>query len=456
MGTPRFRLLAATLNPPVLAADEEDAASQALPWVLLEVEAYVAKRENATTAFSQTWDRKQIQVTLCPRRPPRVSYLCVHSPDAEIHLEPAILATEDDLVLLRIATGCQEDVMRNRDYYVYQADDGSGRPALTHLPRPPRPYRFDSSNMGIMRCRTDDHNNQDGIFLRPHCSDDGCGQEFVIAGLCDAPDDYPEGDFVLCLYKSKDKVWTRSMVSLDEQQRRQYGSGFGHDNTKVIAIGGDAGTVGFVDLWRGILFCDVLQEEGEAIPPLRYVPLPVTRPKKKLNGEPRLSRDIAVVDGRLKYVELQLHWKNSVVVRGARLKDGWIATTYSRAITSLLEDAWRKDYEVDSNYMNFEHDPLTKLLPKMFNDEGMPLPPFKRLDVCQSTLALDHRDIVYFMTKFERKDAKAWVVAVDMKEKVLHAVCPFSAERNTFIYFSYMHSRISSHLCLTTGQPMCY
>ncbi|CAL5080181.1 unnamed protein product [Urochloa decumbens] len=447
MGTPRFRLLDATLNPPVLAADEEDAASQALPWVLLEVEAYVAKRENATTAFFETWDRKQIQVTLCPRRPPRVSYLCVHSPDAEIHVEPKILATEDDLVLLRIAIGRQEDVTDNLEYYVYQADDGSGRPALTHLPQPPRPYRFDSSNMGIMRCRTD------------HCSDDGCRQEFVVAGLSDAPDDYPEGDFVLCLYKSKDKVWTKSIVSLDEQQRRQYGSDFDHDNTKMIAIGGDAGTMGFVDLWRGILFCDVLQEEGEAIPPLRYVPLPVTRPKKKLRGEPRLCRDVAVVDGRLKYVELQLHWKNSVVVRGARLKDGWIAATYSKAATSSLEDTWSKDYEVDSNCMNFKNDPLTKLLPKMFNDEGMPLPPFKRLDVCQPTLALDHHDTVYFMTKFERQDAKAWVVVVDMKKKVLQAVCPFSAERNTFINFAYMHSRISSHLyplSLTTSQLMCY
>ena len=44
-----------------------------------------------------------------------------------------------------------------------------------------------------------------------------------------------------------------------------------HDTDKTIAIGGEGGTVAWVDLWRGIFFCDVLSE----CPVLRDVPLPV-------------------------------------------------------------------------------------------------------------------------------------------------------------------------------------
>ncbi|CAN6225379.1 unnamed protein product [Urochloa humidicola] len=107
-----WRLEPSTLHPPVLSADDVAAAEEILPWVLLELKAYVAKRDNATTAFSRTWDGKRIQVTFCARRPPRASYVCVHSPDAaEIHVEPEIVAVEDRLVVLRITVGPQDDVL---------------------------------------------------------------------------------------------------------------------------------------------------------------------------------------------------------------------------------------------------------------------------------------------------------------------------------------------------------
>ena len=37
-----------------------------------------------------------------------------------------------------------------------------------------------------------------------------------------------------------------------------------HLTNEVIVLGGDKGSVGWVDLWRGILLCDVLSETPHA------------------------------------------------------------------------------------------------------------------------------------------------------------------------------------------------
>jgi hypothetical protein len=44
-----------------------------------------------------------------------------------------------------------------------------------------------------------------------------------------------------------------------------------HLTTKVIVIGGATGTIGWVDMWCGILLCDVLEEN----PKIRDMPLPL-------------------------------------------------------------------------------------------------------------------------------------------------------------------------------------
>jgi hypothetical protein len=134
-------------------------------------------------------------------------------------------------------------------------------------------------------------------------------------------------------------------VSLSKQRRQRHGGKrFYHRNCKVMAIGGDAATMAFVDLWRGILLCDVLTVEreavrrrrrvplaGEPMPLLRYVTVPEPMlSNETLEGDARLYRDVAVVGGRLKYVELQLHWK--ACSGDCYFSDGWMASTWSRPI----------------------------------------------------------------------------------------------------------------------------
>lgn len=360
----------------------------------------------------------------------------MYSADAEIPVESQVLATEDDLAVLRITASCQDDVMENIDYYVYQADDGTGRPSLHHLPRPPCrriTISFDAANIGILRPQRSSNN--------------GNGKSsYIVAGL--VRDEQREG-FVLYLFDSEKRAWTANPVSLNHQQKQQYGNGgFLHTNRKVIAIGGDAGTMAFVDLWRRILFCDVLPAtRGEPVPPLRYVPLPT---RWNSWADARNSRDIALVNGRIKFVHLRFHTKVSKVFRGHRLNNGWVAVTWSRAAATCSTDvAWCKDSEVDSNHLNFTKSAHLGIMPKVFNDEDMPLPPFKRLEICRPTLGLHddgEQNTVYIMAKINRADNAAWVIAVDTKDKTVKDVSRFAAERTTCITFTYMHSRISKYL----------
>jgi hypothetical protein len=94
-----------------------------------------------------TSDKKHIQITFCPRPTPELSRFYIHSPDgASIHVEPFVVATEEDLALLRVGTRSSSYPV----YYLYQADDGLGKPSLTLLPKTPY-IHFHATNIGLLR-----------------------------------------------------------------------------------------------------------------------------------------------------------------------------------------------------------------------------------------------------------------------------------------------------------------
>ncbi|KAF8776681.1 hypothetical protein HU200_003409 [Digitaria exilis] len=247
-------------------------------WMLLEAFAYFEDVKNTTTAISATPDGKHIQVTFYARAPPLLSRFCVHTPDgAAMHREPLVVATEDDLALIRVDS-CTSGMYIH--YYLYQAagDDGSGKPSLTLLPRAPGKLHFNPKDIGLLRRR------------RPGATTGG--GEYIVAGFILTPYDPPS--CTLCLYDSKRADWKVYALSLSRQGQQEYGGKMQtlcHKNHKVVTIGGDAGTMAFVDLWRGMLFCDVLQlkpdaaidleleeleeaQQSKAIPLLGYVKLP--------------------------------------------------------------------------------------------------------------------------------------------------------------------------------------
>ncbi|KAG2543399.1 hypothetical protein PVAP13_9NG743500 [Panicum virgatum] len=274
-------------------------------------------------------------------------------------------------------------------------------------------------------------------------------------------DDVDPGKFALCLHNSSFPVgWSTHDISLDELQRRQYGRCFHHLNSKVIAIGGDGGTMGFVDLWRGILLCDVLKVErgkGKPIPSLRYVMLPSSPVEENVagRGDARLARDIAVVQqGRtIKYVELQVHWKHCLTFKGHYVKDGWMSRTWSRPVAAdCSDDCWDLSCKRESSDIPVHSKPHFEPLPKVLDDGGMPLEMFKGLEICQPKISLHDDDgTVCFMAKKNRRDDKAWVIAVDMQNNTLQGVAEFAAGRTIGMSFTLMQSRISKYLMTAPG-----
>ncbi|CAL5046544.1 unnamed protein product [Urochloa decumbens] len=427
-----------SLRPPALSAADDAAATceEKLPYILLELEAYVADRVNATTASCTTCDGKRVQVTLCPRRPPRVSYVCVHSPDAaEINMEPDVLTTDGDLVLLRLTVGAiGRRIDDNTDYYIYRAGAGGGAegPSLILLPRPSTGDFFNSWNIGILR----------------YCPG-GAGADdeaYVLAGLNERRRwRRPDGELDLSLYDSEQGLWKTVEASLKNKELRQLqhgGEDFCHENSKVIAVGGDAGTVAFVDLWRGIIFCDVLPvlKDDDVTPTLRYVKLP--RPLRRRNrdrergSDPRLYRDIAVVGDRIRYVEMQAHYTESTFFCNKFVTDGWMAITWS--MPACVDSSPPEGWQLHSKVMNSR---------TLKVDQGNTSAPFVTDYFCQPVLSLgDGVDVVYFTTKWSRIDADGWVVSVDLEKKELLDEASFVSQRNVGINLAYIHSRISSYL----------
>ncbi|CAL4957681.1 unnamed protein product [Urochloa decumbens] len=235
-------------------------------------------------------------------------------------------------------------------------------------------------------------------------------------------------------------------VSVEDQQFQEHQSQgyFLHHSSKVIAIGGKDGTMGFVDLWRGILLCDLLLVKD--IPALRYVKVPPLLLQDEIHGDGRLSRDIAVVGDRIRFVQQKTFWKPCPLYVDQYIPVGWTASTWSRLVTSPVEDPWEREHTIRSSEMDISNSQF-ELLPKMHDNVGRPLPPFEMLNVCQPTLSLRAGDAsVCFMVKVDFDGDEAWVIDVDMSNNKLQGVTEFDATRSACFVFAYLHSGVSKYL----------
>ncbi|CAL5025207.1 unnamed protein product [Urochloa decumbens] len=396
----RRNFLDASLRPPAHDHQPPDEAGAPASCAVLDIRAYIAHRRNATTAYGRIINGHEIQVTFCVAPPPVTSYFCVWCPEPQnltkLATEPRIIAAEADLVVLSVRLGSGFPMKA---------------PWLRRLSREDNSY-FGYFNLGLLRLVDDD-------------------DHYYVVSLSRTRVPW---QFDLHIFDSKTETWSCRIASLGRQHQH---SQFEHSATKVIMLGG-GGLMGFVDPWRGILVCNVLDDD----PMLHYMSFPRSlRDNKKLDLNPAVARDVVAVDGRIKVVECFCDAVSS----------SWKVSIWSRPSTSW-EENWNRDCKldicdnlVDNGTFNFEL--LSEL---QGNDDGTPLQRKRTLEWLQIShprLSLNDDDVVYLMAKVQPRDKKACVLAVDFKNKRLQDVAVFLADRSRCDTMCYMNSSITKYFC---------
>uniref|UniRef100_A0A0D3GAF9 DUF1618 domain-containing protein n=1 Tax=Oryza barthii TaxID=65489 RepID=A0A0D3GAF9_9ORYZ len=290
--------------------------------VLLELWGHVADdddddhhRPDATTATSTTSTGLTISVTLRAATPPALSHLsvdCLGLAD----LDPQPLG---------------------------QVRGAHGGARLYRLPSRPSDRGFGDDNIAILSCGNDSSSSSYAVaVLQPWYHVD-----FRLHLCRSTSDGKPGSSWISHQLTVEEPLMRRTVCPVpDSALRRIF-----HTTTKVITLGGAKGTVGWVDLWRGILLCDVLEDS----PKLRDMPLPLPARVNWplfLNRCPYYCHDIVVSQSRdtIKYVEMEF-------TNGSHLEvlvdDGsWKVKTWSMPIPVTSWDGWKPGCSVTSNHLD--------------------------------------------------------------------------------------------------------
>ncbi|CAM0871434.1 unnamed protein product [Alopecurus aequalis] len=327
----------------------EDAARHPT-WVLLDMNPYQNEYgmtcfddgDNATTAYAVTSAGRTVK-----------------SAGGEL------ISSAKDLVLFRSTSRQQPELY---EYFVYQAacHRGNSLPTLKLI----RTIHPGMSYLGIL----------------PSDDDDG---EFFLADLSPTPD---AGHYVLDVFSSKTDKWvTRPLqlrspcLSVCTERVPPH---------KVMALGG--GALCWVDLWQGILVCNVLDEH----PALSFIPLPKPGIDLRRVGDLQMIRDVTCCDGIIKFVEMDCRFKEvcwrydtdtesdanktmyddlngegiiydselllekgypSSSMKYGMKPDGW---KIRKCYRHLSWDYWRKDHVVDSNDVEIDNTLYSMVLPE--------------------------------------------------------------------------------------------
>jgi hypothetical protein len=203
----------------------------------------------------------------------------------------------------------------------------------------------------------------------------------------------------------------------------------------VLTIGGESGSVGWVDLWRGILICHLLLPDNHI---LRYIPLPLPQVPKPLRGYALDSRNIMVFGDHIKFFEM--------VRPSSDTGQDLVAATKKMKISDIGSgNVWEEDCAVNISEIPVDSLEFAQMLPslKHVTDTKVTL---KRLHAGYPALSFQDADVVHIMqTPVPNKD-KALVIAVDMKNKTIKDVAYFGSGRYLGYNHTYLQSGISKYL----------
>ncbi|KAK3148174.1 hypothetical protein QOZ80_3BG0291670 [Eleusine coracana subsp. coracana] len=393
-------------------SDDAVATSDPPAWILLDGEAVMEDRQNATIATALTSTGQPVQVTLVAADPPRDSYLCVHFPSLSLN-----------------------NNKRKRDD---DEERQSGRVSLIGSKtwsRPPPVVACSGAQVFSLGTR--------GIVPLAGGDDD-----FVVAVLCALEHD--ETTFELHVFRSDRATWTNKGTVLEDEVFLS--------TSKVIALGD--GELGWTDLrLLGILVCDVLSDDD---PNPRIIPLPKllpsNRPAQKECRLDREYRDVVVcADGTIRCVEIERVLKlvevpdvsTADVLRDADLKlrlsrsssndtsryyyryGGWRVITWNRAVVG--DNCWHKCHLVHVDDIVANDPAHTALLLQM----GGPNLRLRNLITKVPSLSIHAGNVVYLTWKANsRRDSKTWALAIDMVKKTVLEVAPVSVPESSRFYLA--------------------
>ncbi|XBI88672.1 hypothetical protein VPH35_026606 [Triticum aestivum] len=435
-------LTAASFNPP--AADPASASPSRYPfWVLLDSRAYFADRDNATTVKGTTSTGQEFKVTFCLTDPPAVSYLCVHFPAISIQecctTEPRVVSAANDLALLCFAfrsgsgtPSTDDDSPHHLEYFVYKAAPG-GKHSIRRVPPSPPDYS---------------HTLHAAIVPRE-------GDNFLVADLS------PNGDlghYNLHVFSSETSEWSTKHVQL-KVPANVLPRDLPSQTDKVIRLG--VSTVGWVDLWRGIVVCDVLQKD----PALRFLPLPKADFDLRREGRARQVRDVVgLPDGFINFVEIENCIRWFTVVSKSTLKTagvfdvadtisdvkllshsddgmddvtddnpvrhapaGWKIRTMLR---SIHWDLWHKSRTVHADHISPCPPEPSKLTHHLWNDRDMKWTLSNLKTTGFPTFSVYGGNAVYLVSKVESRDEDTLLVGVDIRKRKLEVIEQYCCGRS--------------------------
>uniref|UniRef100_A0ACD5VMH5 Uncharacterized protein n=1 Tax=Avena sativa TaxID=4498 RepID=A0ACD5VMH5_AVESA len=288
--SPRSETFRASLRlPPGVLPSAYHRRSGLPGWVLLDSQAYMVNVRNETTAGNTTHDGLHVQVSFLIADPPRLSYCCICCTNREENpfaCVPRIVTSVSDLALIQV-----DFTSGVRQWLVYGAQGDT--PSL-HLLPDLRRYFQKKLMIGPGEAY--------GIISHDQ------GRHFVLAALS-----YIDGwQYTLHIFRSSDSTWNQKLLQVDYGLTTKKAKR-GFNPTYVVALGG--GLLGWVDLWEGILVCDVLALAANGHPDAqtstapRFIPMPRPLPSNQdlylQHDFPRKIRDVTFDHGQIRCVELE-------------------------------------------------------------------------------------------------------------------------------------------------------
>ncbi|XP_037419011.1 uncharacterized protein LOC119283661 [Triticum dicoccoides] len=378
------------------------------PQILLDRKCLVGQLKNSTTAKTKNSKGHHLELSFKAVDPPAISLClvsCVDQTGELLPVDPRILGEAGGSVLLAFTFFGSVHHLPFTDYFVYKA--GPNFPCVHLIPRP-YPSSFEANLVAILPVND---NSEDFAVVFPHVEYFGLESR---------------KHYTLHIYRSDANDWHTQVAHIAEDNGTRIAKRklLLHDAMSVAYA--ENGIIGWIDLWWGILLCNVLDKK----PIIRFVPLPVPEPCDASefhltfeNLTPRPHRHVTIFNDLIKFVELDFHVQDAFCNMKRGKDYGWMARTWSRSIYS---DIWHDGLTFDTSELSFSDSSLPNLLPEMFDDKNSLT--WGNLTSAGPTLSLHDDNVIYIMAKESMCHRTAYVLAVNGKSLKLESGAPCSAE----------------------------